>query len=51
MDELSVGTIVGLFIVGMIAVLIADHYRREHLRDRLLRRMNHHWRETTRHRS
>jgi hypothetical protein len=50
MDELSVGTIVGLFILCMIVVLVADHYRREHLRDRLLRRMDHHWRDHIRHR-
>lgn len=50
MDELSVGTIVGLFIACMIAALIADHYRREHLRDRLLRRAGHHWRDVMRHR-
>ena len=50
MDELKMGTIVGLFIVSLIALMIADHYRREHLRDRLLRRLDHHWRENNRHR-
>jgi hypothetical protein len=42
MDELSVGTIVGLFIVCMVAVLIAGHYRRERLRDSLLQHRDHH---------
>lgn len=50
MDELSMGTIVGLFIVCMIAALIADHYRRERLRDRLLERMDHHLKGITHHR-
>jgi hypothetical protein len=37
-----VGVIVGSFVLAMVATLVIGHYRREHLRERLLRQMDHH---------
>lgn len=49
MIESWVGVIVGLFALVIAATLVLGHYRREHLRERLLRRMDHrHWWHVTR---
>ena len=37
-----VGVIVGSFVLAIVATQVIGHYRREHLRERLLRRMDHH---------
>ena len=42
MSESWVGMIVGLFVLVTAAMLVIGHYRREHRRERLLRRMDHH---------
>jgi hypothetical protein len=50
-DELKMGTLIGLFVTILIALLIAAHYRRERMRRRLLHRMDHHhWWDVMRHR-
>jgi len=36
------GVIVGSFALAIAAILVIGHYRREHLRYRLLRQMEHH---------
>lgn len=36
------GVIVGSFVLAIAAILVIGHYRREHLRERLLRQMDHH---------
>ena len=41
MSESWMGMIVGSFVLAIAALLIVGHYRREHLRKRLLRRMDH----------
>jgi len=33
--------VVGLFVLASAAMLVIAHYRREHQRERLLRRMDH----------
>ncbi|MDR6412207.1 UNVERIFIED_ORG: hypothetical protein ABIC62_005717 [Burkholderia sp. 1595] len=38
------GVIVGSFALAIAAILVIDHYRREHLRELLLRQMDHHLR-------
>jgi hypothetical protein len=35
------GVVVGSFALAIAAMLVMGHYRREHLRERLLRRMDH----------
>jgi hypothetical protein len=35
------GSLVGSFVVAIAVTLVVGHYRREHLRERLLRRMDH----------
>jgi hypothetical protein len=39
--ETWVGVIVGSFVLAIAATLVTGHYRREHLRERMLRRMEH----------
>jgi hypothetical protein len=41
MIETWVGVIVGSFVPAIAATLVTGHYRREHLRERMLRRMEH----------
>ncbi|SOE74589.1 hypothetical protein SAMN05446635_5364 [Burkholderia sp. OK233] len=41
MIESWMGVVVGSFALAIAAMLVMDHYRREHLRERLLRRMDH----------
>jgi hypothetical protein len=41
MSESLMGMVVGSFVLAMAATLIIGHYRREHRRERLLRRMDH----------
>jgi hypothetical protein len=41
MSESWMGMVVGSFVLAMAATLIIGHYRREHRRERLLRRMDH----------
>jgi hypothetical protein len=41
MSETWMGIVVGSFVLAIAAMLIIGHYRREHRRDRLLRRMDH----------
>ncbi|NPT62358.1 hypothetical protein GNZ13_49610 [Paraburkholderia sp. 5N] len=41
MSESMVSTVAGSFVLAIAAMLVAGHYRREHLRKRLLRRMDH----------
>jgi hypothetical protein len=41
MTESWMGVVVGLFALAIAAILVMGHYRREHLRERLLRRMDH----------
>lgn len=36
-----VGVVVGACVLVIAAVLVIGHYRREHLRERLLRQMDH----------
>jgi hypothetical protein len=44
MIESWIGVIIGAFVLAIAATLVVGHYRREHLRERLLRRMDHrHW--------
>jgi len=51
MIESWIAEIIGLFALVMAAMLVVGHYRREHLRERLLRRMDHrHWWDVTRRR-
>ncbi|MGF6759013.1 hypothetical protein [Paraburkholderia sp. GAS334] len=51
MIESWIGVIVGSFALAIAATLVVGHYRREHLRERLLRRMDHRHRwEVTRRR-
>ncbi|AJZ56811.1 hypothetical protein OI25_7648 [Paraburkholderia fungorum] len=40
MTELT-GTYMGIAALAIAALLVAGHYRREHVRKRLLRRMDH----------
>jgi hypothetical protein len=40
MIESWMGVIVGAFALAIAATLVMGHYRREHLRERLLRRMD-----------
>lgn len=42
MIESWVGVVVGVFVLAIAATLIIGHYRREHLRARLLKRMDAH---------
>jgi hypothetical protein len=42
MIESWVGMVVGVFALAIAATLIIGHYRREHLRARLLKRMDPH---------
>ncbi|MFM0557875.1 hypothetical protein P0D69_44150 [Paraburkholderia sediminicola] len=42
MFESWMSMVVGLFVLAIAATLVIGHYRREHLRERLLRRMDHH---------
>ncbi len=41
MTESWLGVVIGSFVLAIAATLVIGHYRREHLRERLLRRMNH----------
>jgi len=41
MSEAWMAMVVGLFVLASATVLVIGHYRREHLRVRLLRRMDH----------
>lgn len=41
MIESWMGVVVGSFVLAVAAMLVMGHYRREHLRERLLRRMDH----------
>ncbi|MFM0210738.1 hypothetical protein PQQ96_25375 [Paraburkholderia sediminicola] len=41
MIESWTGVIIGLFALVIAATLVVGHYRREHLRERLLRPMEH----------
>lgn len=41
MIESWMSVVVGVFILAIAAMLVIGHYRREHLRERLLRRMDH----------
>lgn len=41
MSESWMGIVVGSFVLAILATLIIGHYRREHRRERLLRRMDH----------
>jgi hypothetical protein len=41
MTESWMGMVVGLVVLAIAALLIIGHYRREHRRERLLRRMDH----------
>jgi hypothetical protein len=41
MIESWMGVVVGSFALAIAAMLVMGHYRREHLRERLLRRMDH----------
>ena len=43
MSESWMGMVVGSFVlaIAIAAMLITGHYRREHRRERLLRRMDH----------
>ncbi|MFM0268338.1 hypothetical protein [Paraburkholderia sediminicola] len=41
MIESWMGLVVGLFVLAIAATLVIGHYRREHLRKRLLSRMDH----------
>lgn len=41
MIESCMGVVVGAFVLAIAATLVIGHYRREHLRERLLRRMDH----------
>lgn len=41
MGEAWLGMVIGLFVLASAAMLVIAHYRREHLRKRLLRRMDH----------
>jgi hypothetical protein len=41
MIESWMSVVVGSFVLAVAAMLVIGHYRREHLRERLLRRMDH----------
>ncbi|MGX6998184.1 hypothetical protein [Caballeronia sp. KNU42] len=41
MSAAWMGMVVGLFALASAAMLVIAHYRREHRRKRLLRRMDH----------
>ncbi|WP_168787784.1 hypothetical protein [Paraburkholderia aromaticivorans] len=41
MIESWMGVVVGAFVLAIATTLVIGHYRREHLRERLLRRMDH----------
>ena len=41
MSAAWMGMVVGLFVLASAAMLVIAHYRREHRRKRLLRRMDH----------
>jgi hypothetical protein len=41
MSEAWMAMVAGLFVLASAAVLVIVHYRREHMRERLLRRMDH----------
>jgi hypothetical protein len=41
MIESWMGVVVGSFVLAIAATLVMGHYRRERLRERLLRRMDH----------
>jgi hypothetical protein len=42
MAESWMAMVVGSFVLAIAATLVMAHYRREHLRKRLLRRVDHH---------
>jgi integral membrane sensor domain MASE1 len=41
MSAAWMGMVVGMFVLASAAMLVIAHYRREHRRKRLLRRMDH----------
>jgi len=44
MIESWMSVVIGSFVLAIAAILVIGHHRREHLRERLLRRMDHrHW--------
>ncbi|MGA3249522.1 MAG: hypothetical protein ABSD12_15390 [Paraburkholderia sp.] len=49
MDETLVGVAMGFSVLVIATLLVAGHYRREHLRQRMIRAMHgHHLRDFTR---
>lgn len=41
MTETLMGLIIGSSALGIAAIMVIDHYRRERLRRRMLRHLNH----------